>query len=199
MMNNARIFVICGKVQHGKTTLANYLATAAGLPNARDCSSVIYRELSRRRGVSEEELRAMDKEGLREELADLGDELCGTGSDPGFLAKSLYYGESRRVVAGVRRVPEFDSLVEAVGRDNVIGVWIDRPGGPDIEDNTEMALEYKCNIRVLNYRTAPHLADVAQALASFQVRPNCAVTLHPLHSPLDPSPPTRTGGTSQLY
>ena len=176
-MNSARVFVVCGAVQHGKSTLAKYLARAASVPDG-DCSSVIYREVARRMDISEESLRQMPKEDIRKSLIAVGDELCCP--DAGYLPKRLYYAEKVRSIAGVRRRTELDSFIEAVGQVDVVPIWIDRPDGPEIKDNTDFGLKDQCRILVENTGSARDLESIAAAICRFEELPKCAVRLSPL-------------------
>ena len=175
-MNSARVFIICGDVQHGKTTLAKYLARAVK-GGYRDCSDVIYETFARRAGMDVATARAMPKEAIRPQLITIGDELCA--ADPGFLAKRLYFGESVRVIAGIRRTAELESLIADVGVDSVVPVWIDRPGGPSIPDNTQAALRDMCPIHVVNSGMAHSLSDIAADIAVFQHIPKCRISISP--------------------
>jgi len=176
-MNNARVFVVCGPVQHGKSTLARWISATLG-QDFGDCSSVIYREVASRRGITEAELRAMPKEDIRSDLIATGDDLCDP--DPGFLAKQLYYGEAKRSIAGVRRRTELASLVEAVGDADVISIWIERPDGPSISDNTDFGLKEACPIHVANVGGVASLRGIGEAIGQLQYRPECNLTFSPL-------------------
>lgn len=151
---NPPVFFIVGKPQHGKSTLRNAISQRTRLRGG-SCSDVVYALLAARRNVSVESLRAIPKEQLRPDLIRFGDWLCRTGEPlaevsarPGFdedmyrhptaLVRVLVLS-GIHVIDGVRRRIE---LQEAKDRLEWIGLqtltlFVDRPGGPDIKDNTE--------------------------------------------------------------
>lgn len=167
-MNNLRAYVICGPVQHGKSTLASLLFGATTL-RWGDCSSIIYTELANRLNIPLTELTAKPKSDIRQQLIETGDDLCK--DDPGILPKQLYYAEQRRVIAGVRRVAELQSFREAIGETNAIPIWVDRLGGANVSDNTEDDLMEQCSIIVRNHGTLDDLAEIARYIGDIQTNP----------------------------
>jgi hypothetical protein len=150
---NPPVFFVCGKPQHGKTTVRNLLAQLTHLKGG-SCSDVVYHFLAVRRQVSVEALRAEPKEALRPALCEAGDFLCGGAPlhevpanpevdgqvyrHPSTLVRTLYLN-GYNIIDGVRRRLELQHAREHLDWNGVrsLVIYVDRPGQPEIVDNTE--------------------------------------------------------------
>lgn len=154
------VIIVLGPPGHGKTTAREILVKLTGLRGG-SCSDVIYHILAARRKVSIESLRQLPKEQIRPALIELGDWLCGqigTLSEaskntelsdeiffrvPSALVRVLFLNDVR-VIDGVRRRIELqDALkhLEWLGIRTLV-LFVHRPGGPKIADNTEDLTEF---------------------------------------------------------
>lgn len=159
-MNFAPVIFVVGKPQHGKTTIRDIVSQKTGLRGG-SCSDVVYHYLAARRQVSVEALRQEPKEALRPTLIQAGDFMCGIREQPpeeapvnpepdaeiwrhpSALIRCLYLN-GVNVIDGVRRRLELLHAREAlewVGVRSAV-IFVDRPGGPQIADNTEDLREF---------------------------------------------------------
>ena len=176
------LFVFIGHPHHGKTTARKMFSELTGFAGG-SCSDVIFAILSRHLGVPEAELRAADKEQLRPKLVEFGNFLCGDigtlklvdSAPPGVENKTaqLYRGPSSlvrvlfhvgcRVIDGVRRRLELNDVrnrMEWLGIPVVV-FWVERPGEPVLQDNTELSKE-DADIVLLNDGTPADLRQKVQ-------------------------------------
>lgn len=151
-----KVLFVIGRPQHGKSTVRKALCELLGLRGG-SCSDIVYRFLASWRGTTVEQLRMIPKEILRPALVAAGDYFVGArdsldepkaaGCDidetalhrvPSALIR-VHFHHGARVIDGVRRRSELvharDVLTWFGYRSLVI--YVDRPGGPAIEDNTE--------------------------------------------------------------
>lgn len=156
-----------GRPQSGKTTLRGFLSKLSGMPGA-SCSDVVHAVHRHLAGLDYREvLTPEDKEKIRPVLVALGDYVVGrAGSDeqvksllgegaleklskaelyraPSGLFRPLYHS-GIRIVDGIRRTAEFEEILNRTvwNGDRVAVVWVERPGHPSPEDNTEITKEW---------------------------------------------------------
>jgi hypothetical protein len=153
------VFFFVGKPQHGKTTARKIVEQLTRLEGG-SCSDVVYHYLAARRGVSTDSLRTTPKEELRPVLCQAGDFLCGVGNplpeptentvldselyrSPSALIRTLYLS-GRNCIDGVRRRLELQHAREHLDWTGVQSFvfLIERPGVPEIVDNTEDLREF---------------------------------------------------------
>lgn len=125
--------VMIGCKQSGKSTAAAAIGAAYCNVKVVDTSNAIYSLLASRKGVTEEALRQLPKENLREDLIQLGDEL--TDQHPlALIEDSVLAGEF--VIAGIRKIPQLKAAREL----GSLVLWIERDGhDPDGIDNLELS------------------------------------------------------------
>jgi hypothetical protein len=156
---NTPVFLFLGPPRHGKTTARKILSELIQLPGA-SCSDVIYPLLAKHIGITEAELRAKDKNLIRESLVTFGDFLCNQRQDLGELHRSgetedevraryfrcpstlirTLYLMGFRVIDGVRRRDELLEAKQIFTWMNVpvMTFWVHRPGVESPSDNTEV-------------------------------------------------------------
>tara|TARA_R110000803_G_scaffold106150_3_gene174285 strand:+ start:1761 stop:2258 length:498 start_codon:yes stop_codon:yes gene_type:complete len=130
-MNDKTIYIICGYARVGKDTFAQHLADALDTKMGTT-SDIIYETMSVRRGVSVDELKAIWKEDLRDDLVEMGDALCNIAPD--YLAQALI-NRGVRVISGVRRLSEAQAI-----REPKKIIWMERRHFTSPPDNTELSL-----------------------------------------------------------
>lgn len=173
------VFFIVGKPQHGKTTVRQIVSKQTYLKGG-SCSDIVYHFLAARRGVSIDVLRSFPKEALRPALIDAGNFLCGVGAmsetavnitldeamyrHPSALIRTLYLS-GYNVIDGVRRRQEIQHAREHLDWNGVRSfvIKVDRPGVPDIVDNTEDLSEFADDV-VLNDGTIEELEVKVKAV-----------------------------------
>lgn len=154
---NTPVFIVLSKPHHGKTEARKILAELTYLKGG-SCSDVIYHFLAARRETTVDALRRLPKEELRPDLIMAGDFLCGLHDSmpdapnkdvdsemyrvPSLLCRTLYLS-GYNVIDGIRRKAELKEFRGALNWNGVrsLVVWIDRPGFPTVEDNTEVGPE----------------------------------------------------------
>lgn len=156
---NAPIFFFIGPPQHGKTEARKLAAEITGLQGA-SCSDVIHAFLAARMNSTVEKWRAQDKEKRRAAEIEAGDFLCGhigtlnlvafdgTVDDdfyrcPSGLIRPLVQ-RGIRLIDGVRRRIELADAVNHLDWNGIpsVTIWVERPGAPNIKDNTELTREH---------------------------------------------------------
>lgn len=135
-------FAIIGPAQSGKTTFAGYLADILGTGHTDLSGWIIEVETIRQRRMGEispkSPAQLLDEwdydrgRPTRKYLIALGDAVCELR--PSFLIERAF--EKAPIIAGVRRIEEFETLPE-----DVITVYIDRADAPDIQDTFDIPLE----------------------------------------------------------
>ena len=161
-IHNETVIFLAGRPHSGKTTVRKLLCEYLELRGG-SCSDVIYYNLASMRQTSVEELRKLPKEQLRPELISVGDS-C-TAQNPTFLVDALF-AEGYRVIDGIRRKRELDAVKEKYP--NGLFVWVSRPGGPEVADNTELG-EKDFQTTLLNAKT---LSDLPWTVKAFVHRFN---------------------------
>lgn len=173
------VFFFVGKPQHGKTTARKIVEQLTRLQGG-SCSDVVYHYLATRRGVSVESLRQLPKEELRPVLCQAGDWICGLGDplpepakngdigaemyrSPSALIRTLYVS-GRNCIDGVRRRLELQHAKDHLDWNGVMSVtfFIERPGVPDIKDNTE-DLRDLADVVIQNDGTIQQLGEKLEA------------------------------------
>jgi hypothetical protein len=156
---NPPVFLFLGPPRHGKTTARKIFAELTSLPGA-SCSDVIYPLLAKHIGITEAELRAKDKNLIRESLVTFGDFLCNQRQDLGELHRSgetddevraryfrcpstlirTLYLMGIRAIDGVRRRDELAEAKQIFAWMNVpvVTFWVERTGADTLRDNTEV-------------------------------------------------------------
>jgi shikimate kinase len=84
-----------------------------------------------------------DKESVRKLFIETGDRMCK--DDPGAIIKELL-SRGFKIIAGLRKPEELKSISHL----NPFVIWVDRPGHPTVEDNTQIGPEYADLILVNN-------------------------------------------------
>jgi hypothetical protein len=156
---NPAVFLFLGPPRHGKTTARKIFAELTSLTGA-SCSDVIYPLLAKHIGITEAELRAKDKNLIRESLVTFGDFLCNQRQDLGELHRSgetddevraryfrcpstlirTLYLMGIRAIDGVRRRDELAEAKQIFAWMNVpvVTFWVERTGADTPSDNTEV-------------------------------------------------------------
>ena len=156
---NPPVFLFLGPPRHGKTTARKIFAELTSLTGA-SCSDVIYPLLAKHIGITEAELRAKDKNLIRESLVTFGDFLCNQRQDLGELHRSgetddevraryfrcpstlirTLYLMGIRAIDGVRRRDELAEAKQIFAWMNVpvVTFWVERTGADTPSDNTEV-------------------------------------------------------------
>lgn len=174
------VVFVTGKPQHGKTTVRHLVAQITGLRGA-SCSDVVYHYLAARRQVSVEALRQLPKEELRPFLVEAGDFLCGANQPPqevpvnkevdaevyripSALIRALFLS-GINVIDGVRRRLELQDAKNHLEWNGVraLTLYVDRPGVPDIPDNTEDLRDLADEV-ILNDGTLAELEKTVEAV-----------------------------------
>src|ERR1700728_4796197 len=156
-MQQPVIFLI-GPPQHGKTTARSIVCKLTGLKGA-STSDVIYGFLAQRKGVDFHALKKLPKEDIRQELIEAGDWLCGTDVPikevakdasievdmyrvPSALVRVLYHA-GYNVIDGARRALELDNARSVLQWNGIrtLVIWIEKPDGPVVADNTSIKKE----------------------------------------------------------
>lgn len=144
-------------------------------------STVIYNFLATRRKTTISDLRALPKEEFRAELIEAGDYLVGALDTlkapplddaldkivwrmPSTLVRTLYMA-GYNVVDGVRRHEELTHTISHLAWNGVraLTLWIEKPDGPKIPDNTELTAA-DADEAVLNDGTLEQLREKLQAV-----------------------------------
>lgn len=156
-MQTPVIFLV-GPPHHGKTE-ARKLLSEITLQKGESTSTIIYHFLAARRGVSVESLKQLPKEELRPALIEAGDFIVGDVSTiiepaanteidaqlyriPSSLVRTLYMS-GYNIIDGVRRKKELSEAIVHLEWNGVraLTFWIERPGTPVVQDNTELTKE----------------------------------------------------------
>lgn len=156
---NAPVFFFIGPPQHGKTEARLQASEITGLPGA-SCSDVIHAFLAARMKSTVAKWREQDREVRRPAEIEAGDYLCGhighlnlVAFDP-TVDKDFYRCPSGlirplvqrgvRLIDGVRRRLELSDAVNHLDWNGIpsVTIWVERPGAPDIRDNTELTREH---------------------------------------------------------
>jgi hypothetical protein len=148
------IFFI-GRPRHGKTTLRQIAEQLTRLRGG-SCSDVIEAFIADQRKCTVEEFRALPKEERRPLMVKVGDWLTGNVGQPeelpeaadfgyripSLLVRTLYHN-GRNLIDGVRRRIELQEARERLEWNGVrhLTIWVDRPGEPAVDDNTELTAE----------------------------------------------------------
>jgi hypothetical protein len=173
------IFLI-GQPQHGKSVARSIVCKLTGLKGA-SCSDVICGFLAERRGVSYESIRSLPKEQTRAEFVTAGDWLCGmdvvlkekakdetVDADmfrvPSALVRTLYHA-GYNVIDGVRRALELEESFKHLHWNGIrtLTIWIERPNGPVVVDNTTIKKEQADEV-VLNDGSEADLVEKLHAV-----------------------------------
>lgn len=150
------VFFLIGSPRFGKTTAQQLLSEITHLKGG-SCSEIVYAFLALRRGTSVEALRALPKEELRPTLIRAGDFMVGEAAKfedeprdnkeidgelyriPSALIRTLYMN-GYNVIDGVRRRSELLHALDHLEWNGIrcLTLWIERPGAPIINDNTDL-------------------------------------------------------------
>lgn len=152
----APAIIVIGPPHHGKTEARKILAELT-FSKGESTSTVIYSFLAHRRKVPLADLLKVPKEEIRGELIEAGDFLVGAIDKiqlpavddkidgivyriPSALVRTLYMS-GVNIIDGVRRKSELQDSIKHLEWNGVrtVVIWIERPGGDKISDNTELS------------------------------------------------------------
>ncbi len=151
----APAIIVIGPPHHGKTEARKILSELT-FSKGESTSTAIYSFLAHRSKTPLADLQKIPKEDFRAQLIEAGDFLVGAIDKillpavdetidasvyrvPSTLVRTLYMA-GYNVIDGVRRKAELQDAIKHLEWNGVrtVVIWIERPGGDQISDNTEL-------------------------------------------------------------